>query len=107
MKRPTWDEVTAEMPGSGVSVSASLSISDAIITCIIETKMLCFAFVMQKCKVLCRSQCKTKHLATKHTQLSWLQTCIIYHLNHGIYLYSWIVLWVEFRTSLNSDHTAR
>ena len=43
MKRPTWDEVTAEMPGSGVSVSASLSISDAIITCIIETKMLfCF-----------------------------------------------------------------
>ena len=39
MKRPTWDEVTAEMPGSVVSVSASLSISDAIITCIIETKM--------------------------------------------------------------------
>ena len=24
MKRPTWDEVTAEMLGSGVSVSASL-----------------------------------------------------------------------------------
>ena len=43
MKRPTWDEVTTEMSGSGVSVSASLSMSDAIITC--------FAFVMQKCKV--------------------------------------------------------
>ena len=42
MKRPTWDEVTAEMPGSGVSVSASLSISDAIITCRNKNVVFCF-----------------------------------------------------------------